>query len=189
MSVVTRLLLLGPALGLAGCATAQVAVDARPDGTKHLACKLPLAECLAEAERVCQGRRYVVLRAVDEHDRRGGPELNLDVRTSEALLRCAPAIGWPKGFDPMALPPEAAGVGAPAALAAAPPPPAEPPPAAAPPAAEPPSPPPVRACFPGSTQACVGPGGCTGGQACLPDASSFGPCDCGGGAADVRRTR
>jgi hypothetical protein len=36
------------------------------------------------------------------------------------------------------------------------------------------------ACVKGVTQACVGPGGCSGGQACLPDGSGFGPCDCGG---------
>ncbi|MEZ4225334.1 MAG: hypothetical protein R3B13_30565 [Polyangiaceae bacterium] len=39
---------------------------------------------------------------------------------------------------------------------------------------------PATACVPGSTQECVGPGGCRGGQACLPDGSGFGVCDCGG---------
>ncbi len=39
------------------------------------------------------------------------------------------------------------------------------------------TPPPV--CRPGETQRCVGPGACVGGQACLADGSSFGPCDCG----------
>jgi hypothetical protein len=38
----------------------------------------------------------------------------------------------------------------------------------------------TRACIPGSTQACVGPGACSGGQACSSDGSGFGPCDCGG---------
>lgn len=38
------------------------------------------------------------------------------------------------------------------------------------------------ACVAGSTQACVGPGGCAGGQACLPDGSGFGECDCGADA-------
>ena len=35
------------------------------------------------------------------------------------------------------------------------------------------------ACVPGSTQACVGPGGCSGGQVCRPDGTGFGACDCG----------
>jgi hypothetical protein len=36
----------------------------------------------------------------------------------------------------------------------------------------------ARACVPGATQACVGRGACPGGQACRPDGSGFGPCDC-----------
>lgn len=36
-----------------------------------------------------------------------------------------------------------------------------------------------RACVPGATQACVGPGGCSGGQFCLDDGSRFSRCDCG----------
>lgn len=38
---------------------------------------------------------------------------------------------------------------------------------------------PAPRCVPGATQACVGAGGCSGGQACLKDGSGFGPCDCG----------
>jgi hypothetical protein len=36
-----------------------------------------------------------------------------------------------------------------------------------------------RVCAPGSTQRCYGPGACAGGQACLPDGSGYGACDCG----------
>ncbi len=45
------------------------------------------------------------------------------------------------------------------------------PPEEAPPPAE-------RACVPGATQRCVGPGACEGGQACLKDGSGYGPCEC-----------
>jgi hypothetical protein len=38
---------------------------------------------------------------------------------------------------------------------------------------------PPTACFPGSTQACLGPAGCAGAQVCLPNGAAFGPCDCG----------
>ncbi|GMV19617.1 MAG: hypothetical protein AMXMBFR56_78410 [Polyangiaceae bacterium] len=38
-----------------------------------------------------------------------------------------------------------------------------------------------RACTPGMSQACVGPGACKGGQACKADGSAYGPCDCGAG--------
>jgi hypothetical protein len=166
MSVLPR----GPVAGLlaamgllaAGCATARTSTETLTDGTKHVRCRLSLPDCLVEVERLCQGRHYAVLRAVDEHDPRGGPELNTDVRTSEALVRCGPAIGWPAGVDPMAQPP----------------------------APIPPSPPASpRACVPGVTQACVGPGGCGGGQACSADGTGFGACDCGGDANGVRGTR
>lgn len=36
-----------------------------------------------------------------------------------------------------------------------------------------------KLCIPGSTQACVGPGGCRGGQSCNDEGSGFLPCDCG----------
>jgi hypothetical protein len=35
-------------------------------------------------------------------------------------------------------------------------------------------------CAPGSSQACVGPGGCSGGQSCLDDGTGYDRCDCGG---------
>ena len=37
----------------------------------------------------------------------------------------------------------------------------------------------AQRCFPGATQACVGPGACQGAQICAPNGSMFGPCDCG----------
>jgi hypothetical protein len=146
------------ALGAASvaCAAPRFSVEKRADGAQHLRCKLSLPDCLVEAERVCQGRPYAVLRAVDDHDRRGGAELSLDVRTSEAIFRCAPAVGWPPGTNPMAMTP------------------AIPPSAAAEPA------PKASACVPGASTPCTGPGGCAGGQACLADGSGYNPCDCGG---------
>jgi hypothetical protein len=153
----------------AGCAAARLSAETRPDGTKYLRCRMPLPDCLIEAERLCQGRHYIVLRALDEHDHHGGSQLNADARTSEAIVRCGPLMSWPPGVEPMALPAE---TGAPPAAATSSPPPLSPSPPA-----------PARACVPGSTQACVGPGGCKGGQACLADGAGFGPCDCGPGAA------
>lgn len=37
----------------------------------------------------------------------------------------------------------------------------------------------ARVCVPGVTQACLGPGACSGAQACLRDGSGYGVCDCG----------
>lgn len=46
--------------------------------------------------------------------------------------------------------------------------------------ARPPAPaPPPPLCSPGTTQECVGPGGCKGGQACDNDGKAWGACDCG----------
>jgi hypothetical protein len=42
---------------------------------------------------------------------------------------------------------------------------------------------PVARCFPGTTQACFGPGACRGAQTCREDGARFGPCDCGGAPA------
>jgi hypothetical protein len=50
-----------------------------------------------------------------------------------------------------------------------------------PPPAQPqpePAPAPAWRCVPAATQACVGPGACPGGQACLPDGLSWGACQC-----------
>lgn len=43
-------------------------------------------------------------------------------------------------------------------------------------------------CTPGATIACVGPAGCSGGQACKQDGTGYGLCDCGvadGGGGDA----
>jgi hypothetical protein len=58
-------------------------------------------------------------------------------------------------------------------------------PAPLPHGAHPPATPPraaERVCVPGVTQACLGPGACSGAQACIADGTGFGACDCG----DVR---
>lgn len=46
-------------------------------------------------------------------------------------------------------------------------------------AVQPPPPPPIPHCVPGESRACVGPGGCSGGQACAADGKHYEPCDCG----------
>jgi hypothetical protein len=49
------------------------------------------------------------------------------------------------------------------------------------PAAPPPAAPAVTTarCVPGESRACVGPGGCAGGQACSANGDRYEPCDCG----------
>lgn len=142
----------------AACASQQSYKTERlPDGTIRLECRSPLQSCLANADVLCKNAAYDVLRARDQRDKYGG-ELGsgqVEVRTSEAVIRCGvseePLISLSPG---------------------SPPPPAKPRPL-------PPPAPPKNVCVPGTTQACVGPGGCSGGQSCLPNGSGFGPCDCG----------
>jgi hypothetical protein len=38
---------------------------------------------------------------------------------------------------------------------------------------------PKPVCVPGESKACVGPGGCAGGQSCADDGQRYLPCDCG----------
>lgn len=143
----------------AACASKQNFESQRlPDGTLRLACSAPLQSCLAHADVLCKGAAYEVLRARDQRDRYGG-ELGtgqVEVRMSEAVIRCGASD------EPLSAPP------APRLPAPAPPPHRPPAPVVA-----------KNVCVPGSTQACVGPGACAGGQSCLPNGSSFGPCDCG----------
>ena len=145
----------------AGCATARVVTAPRGPGRYFLRCQAPLPVCLTEgAEPACQGNHYVVERAVDEVNARGDTAAPTLYRTSEALIHCGPSHVW-SGIDTKVDQPTAgpavAGASPPAAIAV-----------------------PARACTPGASQACVGPGACQGGQACLTDGSAFGPCDCGG---------
>jgi hypothetical protein len=150
------------AAGFAGCHHGpDVTVERRDDGVMHLKCKTPLPQCLDRAEELCDHNRYAVLRAFDDHDYKGRdafPGEALQTRDSEAFVRCGMRAVW--GTDVTKL--RASGV---------PPLEGEPTPAAAKPA---------LACTPGASQACVGPGGCNGGQVCLPGGAAFGQCDCGG---------
>ncbi|HWA77651.1 MAG TPA: hypothetical protein VG937_35180 [Polyangiaceae bacterium] len=141
-----------------------------PDGTLRIKCEGSLVQCLSRADDLCHGNTYEVVRARDQRDRYG-PELGtaqVEVRSSEAFIRCG-SHGRPLGgYDELKITPAASGPApsaAPATARAPVPPPAPPPP--------------QRACVPGATQACIGPGKCEGGQSCLPDGSAFGPCDCG----------
>jgi hypothetical protein len=145
-------------LGGVACAHRQkVMTERRPDGIVHLTCKMSLADCLYEVENACDHRRYVVLRAFDGRDLKGLVPAQTLVLESEAYVRCGEMTAFgPENKALLATP-----VCTPPAVPAVPP----------------------RVCAPGATQACVGPAGCSGGQACVADGSRFGTCDCGAPAA------
>lgn len=177
------------ALSLVACASrsAEIHTERLPDNVFKLTCETaPLTRCLARADDVCHGNPYEVLSARDQRNHYGQRETGdneVETRSSEATIHCGKQneppphmAGYEEHPDAFRLrradaPPTENGDGGasethPAAVATGAPAPATPPPAA-------------RACIPGSTQACVGPGKCEGGQSCLPDGTAYGPCDCG----------
>jgi hypothetical protein len=137
---------------LVGCATGRPVVERLGAERFRIKCTTALPRCLADAaDASCQGHHYIVERAVNDLDMRGATPNQAEFRTSEAIIQCGGMNSWGSLGPPMG-PPEkpAAEKGADA-----------------------------RVCAPGSTQACVGAGGCKGGQACRLDGTAYDPCDCG----------
>ncbi len=136
--------------------------------TYRIACTdAPLDGCLHEAaNNACDKRAYFVVRGISDVNSRGTSESPEIALSSQAIVRCGPRRGWGD---------QAATLMSAAPLSAAVP-------SATPVAQQPPAPaaaPPAPVCAPGSTQACIGPAACSGGQACKADGSGYDPCDCG----------
>jgi hypothetical protein len=125
------------------------------DGGYSLSCSGALSDCLHHAERLCGDEGYTVAEARDVRRMLGheAGQSQLLIAKSNATVYCGTHAPRP-----------------PIELKREPPPAPEPAPAPAPKAA---------ACVPGATQACIGPAGCTGGQACAADGTRYEPCNCG----------
>lgn len=145
---------------VAGCSRPGVRTQRLPDGTRELECQVPLWKCLMHVDDYCKGASYEVLYALDKQQVFGSQQSTIEARTSEAVIRCQGQHVKLTGpvERPAAAPLQATSAVAPTATSPARP---------------------APACLPGSTQTCVGPGACAGGQACLADGSGFGNCDCG----------
>lgn len=150
-----------------GCSQRPFVRERLPDGSYSFKCEEPLPACLSRVDEVCQGGPYEVAGAWDQPNTTGVEENRIESRKSLAIVRCLrkgddPGRRFAKPLvTPIDVQPASQSSTAPSA------------------AVPPPAPAPVRACVPGATQACVGVGACSGGQACLPDGSGFGTCDCG----------
>ena len=181
---------------LGGCRSG-VEIQRMPDGSSVLKCHAPLGKCIDAIDTLCKGNSYEILYARDDQRIYGSENESLiENRTSIAAVHClgphekmrgadaAAAYSLPSGVDPKS---DAAASEVMASRAA--PNTAASNPGTAPSGANTPNGANTaqRTCVPGVTQACVGPGACNGGQACLADGSGFAPCDCGtgtnGGAA------
>lgn len=161
-----------------GCTKTRVTPG--PDGILRLDCARGMKDCVAQAEKYCNVQKkdggYVIMNGTsrkvlmgseNSQYRTAAEVAQLEVKCGSESLPIA-ASGEGRGYpEPYKLPPR---TDVDPALDA--PPAAEPVPVPAPVAAS-------AACTKGSTQACVGPGACQGGQVCLADGSGYGPCDCG----------
>ena len=155
-------------LGALGCSSTGSGAPARQgDGGYQISCKAPLADCLKQAERTCRDEGYTVTAARDVRELLGAEtgQSQVPVQKSDATFYCGrlptaserPMIELKRERPIEGTQPKTE-------------------PSAAPAPAPGPAP---RACVPGATQTCIGPGGCSGGQACAEDGSHFQPCDCG----------
>ena len=140
----------------AACSHGAGSPARQADGGYTLACKGPLSDCLHHAERLCHDAGYTVAEARDVRDVLGGDsgQSKVVIEKSDATIYCGahaphPPIELKRAPEPVT------------------------------PAALPTPAPKAPACVPGSTQACIGPAGCNGGQACAADATHFEACDCG----------
>jgi hypothetical protein len=118
-------------------------------GRYQLECKTSLRECLARAEARCDISGYQVVDATEAKRRVGVPPVQSEYTESRAIFVCGGTDGRLEQTPAPAVPT---------------------------------TPPPTSAdarCFPGASQACVGPAGCSGGQTCLPGGNALSPCDCG----------
>lgn len=159
---------------LVGCTKTKV--TAGPDGLLRLDCARGMKDCVAQAEKYCNVQkkdggyvivsgtsRKILMGSENSQYRTAAEVAQLEVQCGSESLPIAaasegpdyPSFKFPPRSDEGELPVEAAAVPVAAAATAA------------------------VACTKGSTQACVGPGGCHGGQVCLADGSGYGACDCG----------
>ncbi|MGC4064384.1 MAG: hypothetical protein QM784_07020 [Polyangiaceae bacterium] len=175
--MVRPILILMLTLPFAGCAGR--AGTQRADGSYAIDCTDKKA-CLDRADRTCGEEGYIVVGRRSNKKRYGAPGNEIFIGKDELYIRCNrdrpadapdPHTGdWSLRRD---------GEGSPSPIQSSP-------------SASPSAAPPVLrgVCRPGETQRCVGPAACEGGQACLPDGSGFGICDCGdpkSGAARIEQ--
>jgi hypothetical protein len=146
------------ALALAGCGTTRT--QRRVDGSYTIDCKSQKS-CLDRAAKLCGDKGYDIIGGRHDQKLYGVPGNQKLVGKDQLYVRCRSDVM-------LDAPDPAAGSWKLERSDAGPP-----------PASHNNSRPSPGVCRPGETQRCVGPGACEGGQACKPDSSGYGPCDCG----------
>lgn len=153
MSNAARLAFLMALAGAVASCSKNHAVQLK-DGSWQVQCEDQVERCVREAQRTCGSEPYHVISGKQEEKRYGGQngyQMGAELHTLE--FRC--------GSDPGVWKLERKDESAPAE------------------SETPPPPPPKQLCTPGTTQRCVGPAACDGGQSCNADGTGYSVCDCG----------
>lgn len=154
MSNPARLALLILLGGASACGARNTAQPLK-DGSWEVKCEDHVDRCVREAQRVCGHEPYHVISGRKEEEVYGGQtgyQTGVEVHVLEFRCGADPHV-WKleRKDEPEPIEPELAPT--------------------------PPSKKPL--CTPGSTQRCVGPGACEGGQSCNAEGTGYSPCDCG----------
>jgi hypothetical protein len=136
---------------LFGCASPNVERLPLADGTWLVKCKFALEQCVKEVEKLCPDPTYQITRGSSVRRLYGVEPGKTEIRTSELTVTCGRDAVEEAQKQAMS-----GDAGAPDGAATS-----------------------SRACTPGATQQCFGPGACQGAQACRADGAGFLPCDCG----------
>jgi hypothetical protein len=131
------------------CGANEIEQQRLQDGSLKITCQLSMDECLRRVQDQCKNQRYRIHEGTSETRLRDAPPFERAYHTSRLHLTCND-----DGADVLL-----------SIDSAKPKPPS--------------SAPKATVCSTGQTRECVGAAACKGGQACLPDGSGFGPCDCG----------
>jgi hypothetical protein len=140
---------------VAACATPEVQSQRLKDGSWSFQCELGMDECVRRVQENCPNQRYRILEGSSETRMRDAPPFERAYHTSRLHLVCNDS-----GADAVPAVDGSKANAAPSVPAAT-----------------------AKLCSKGETRECVGVGACKGGQACLPDGTGYGSCECGPAAA------
>jgi len=136
---------------LFGCSSPNVERQSLADGSWRVKCKFGLQQCVQEVDKICSSPTYEIANGSSQQRLYGVDPGKLEVRTSELTVKCGKTAVDEAEARALA---DAGAASAPGRVS--------------------------TACTPGVTQTCLGPGACTGAQACRADGAGFMACDCGG---------
>lgn len=164
------------ALGAIGCGGTVKTAPLPGDGYV-ITCTKGMKDCVARAEKECGDSGYTVAGGFNVGRLLGGPTSSYRklAYSGELRIYCGIREVEPEACKPVSNVEEVHELSSTTVPTSNPEPIVSAPPRTN---VEPPS---ARICVPGSTQKCVGPAACEGGQVCLPDGGGYGACDCGAG--------